>query len=213
MNLASLLTPRQLEVVELMCQGMPTKLISQHLGLSIYTVKEHRAAILQRMDVANVVELVNKVNTLKHSTSPTAEAEAETGATTATLPRLLLVDDDAFYRKLVTSSLQLAGYPCASASCSAELYALLDQDVPDIVLLDLNLDGEDGLDIARDLRTRFSLGIIIVTTRGMVDQRIDGLAVGADAYLVKPLDMRELVAVITNLHLRMSQWKRAHARG
>jgi len=205
LDLASLLTPRQLDVLKLMRRGMPTKLIARELGLSSYTVKEHRTAIFQRLAVGNVVELVNKVNALEfqHTHQPSADA----GPAINPSPMILLVDDDALYREIVSSSLQLAGFHCTSVSCSTELYQVLNREIPDIVLLDLNLDGEDGLDIARELRTRFSFGVIITTTRAMVDQRIAGLAVGADAYMVKPLSMRELVAVITNLHRRRTQWR------
>jgi len=205
LDMDSLLTPRQLDVLKLMKRGMPTKLIARELGLSSYTVKEHRAAIFQRLAVGNVVELVNKVNALEfqHTRQPTADAESAMSAS----PRILLVEDDALYRKIVSSSLQLAGFHCTSVSCSTELYQALNREIPDIVLLDLNLAGEDGLDIARELRTRFSFGVIIITTRAMVDQRIAGLAVGADAYMVKPLSMRELVVVITNLHQRRTQWR------
>jgi DNA-binding response OmpR family regulator len=82
--------------------------------------------------------------------------------------------------------------------------AALTEQAVGIVLLDLNLGAEDGLAIARDLReSQPFLGIIMMTTRGMVEQRIEGLVVGADVYLVKPVDMRELVEVIRNLHRRL----------
>lgn len=206
-NLASLLTPRQLEVLELIRKGMSSRLISQHLGLSIYTVKEHRAAILRKMGATNVVDLINKVNTLRDRRLPLTNAPTEKSSK----PRLIVVDDDTFYRILVTTSLQMAGYDCDSAACSAELYAIMQQQVPDIVLLDLNLENEDGLDIAKALRSQQSVGIIMVTTRSMIDQRIDGLSSGADAYLAKPPDMRELVAVIKNLYLRMNEWRATRA--
>ena len=81
-----------------------------------------------------------------------------------------------------------------------------------IVLLDLNLGEEDGLDMARALRESYRCGIIMMTTRGMVEQRIDGLAMGADTYLVKPVDMRELVGVIRNLHRRQVEWRYGQTR-
>jgi DNA-binding response OmpR family regulator len=73
----------------------------------------------------------------------------------------------------------------------------------DIILLDLNLKDEDGLEIAKSLRDTGRYGIIMMTTRGTIQQRIDGLATGTDAYLVKPIDIRELVAVIRNMHRRL----------
>lgn len=199
------LTPRQREVLKLMCQGLPTKMISERLFLSAHTVAEYRHVILKRLGVANVVELVNKVNQMK------LEAQlAENPGIRAALeipPELLVVEDDVRYRELVVSGLKEAGFPCRGADCWADMETALAEMPASIVLLDLNLGEEDGLQMARALRESHSCGIIMMTTRGMIEQRIDGLAMGADAYLVKPVDMRELIGVIRNLHRRQVEWR------
>lgn len=196
------LTNRQKEVLDLICQGLPTKLIGARLNLSAHTVAEYRHALLKRFGVANAVELVNQVNRMK--------SEARLGenpellAALDTPPRLLVVEDDVTYRELVVADLKQLGFPCRSADCRAEMEAALAEQPTNIVLLDLNLGKEDGLAIARELRDmRPFLGIIMMTTRGMVEQRIEGLLVGADAYLVKPVDIRELAGVIRNLYRRL----------
>ncbi len=95
------------------------------------------------------------------------------------------------------------GYSVFAARDGSELDACLAAQTIDVVVLDLGLPGEDGIDIARRLRRDTALGIVMLTARGSMDDRIDGLQTGADAYLVKPVDMRELVAVIDSVHRRL----------
>jgi len=201
-NQITKLTTRQKEVLDLMCEGLPTKLISERLSLSPNTVAEYRHALLKRFGVANAVELVNQVNRMKSEARLGENSELRAALNTP--PRLLVVEDDVTYRESVVADLKQLGFPCRSADCRAEMEATLAEQPTNIVLLDLNLGKEDGLAIARELRDmRPFLGIIMMTTRGMVEQRIEGLLVGADAYLVKPIDMGELVAVIRNLYRRL----------
>lgn len=199
------LTPRQREVLKLMCQGLPTKIISERLFLSSHTVAEYRHVILKRMGSANVVELVNKVNQIKSEAQLANNPDLRVALETP--PELLVVEDDLCYRDLVVFSLKEAGFPCRGVGSCAEMEAALTAQSASIVLLDLNLGEEDGLEMASLLRASHRCGIIMMTTRGMVEQRIDGLAMGADAYLVKPVDMRELIGVIRNLHRRQVEWR------
>lgn len=211
MNSLADLTPRQQEVLELMCQGLTIQLMSERLHLSPHTVAEYRHLLMKRMGVANAVELVNLVNQqkqAKHSASLTADLQAALEKP----PELIVVDDDDAYRQIVVSSLLQSGYPCRGADSSQTLTVALQEKPADIVLLDLNLGAEDGLDIAQQLSQDRQIGIIMMTTRGMVEHRIDGLAMGADAYLVKPVDMRELTGVIRNLHRRLTETRLAERR-
>lgn len=193
------LSVRQQHVYELMIQGLPSRLIAEQLGISVNTVKEHRRAILQRMQVDNTVALIHKIQQSGvNSRHPSLADDL------AKSPEVLVVEDDDHYRELVVSSLKLSGLGCRGFACSAELEAALSEQKADVVILDLNLGEEDGLVIAQELReTRPDIGIIMMTVRGMVEQRIEGLLVGADAYLVKPVDIRELAGVIRNLYRRL----------
>jgi DNA-binding NarL/FixJ family response regulator len=196
------LTPRLREVLELMCEGLPTKLIGARLNLSYHTVAEYRHDLLRHFGVSNAVELVNKINHIKSEARIAGSPDLQ--AALASTPELLVVEDDVCYRELVVADLQRMGFPCRGVGSRAGMEAALAEQAVGIVLLDLNLGTEDGLAIARDLREQQPLlGIIMMTTRGMVDQRIEGLVVGADVYLVKPVDMRELVEVTRNLHRRL----------
>jgi len=199
------LTPRQREVLDLMCQGLPVRVMAERLHLSPHTVAEYRKVIFKRMGVTNLVELVNAINA--QNSEQQLNEQPDLKAALETPPNLLVVEDDLGYRALVVTSLIELGFPCRGVGCRREVEAALAEEPANIVILDLNLGNEDGLVIAEWLRHSGRYGIIMMTTRGSVQNRIDGLAMGTDAYLVKPIDMRELVAVIRNLHRRSVQWQ------
>ena len=108
-----------------------------------------------------------------------------------------VVDDEIEVTRLLASYLQGRGYRVTQLHRGAELMALLQDDPPAIVLLDLGLGGEDGLAVARQLRERSRCGLIIVTGRGDAVDKVVGLEIGADDYVTKPFDLRELLARMT----------------
>ena len=114
------------------------------------------------------------------------------------------MEDDDPSRSLVVSGLQMAGFGARGVASGAAMWTALSESGANIAVLDLNLGDENGLDLARALRkTHPMMGIVMMTTRGMVEDRIEGLLHGADAYLVKPVDIRELAGVIRNLYRRL----------
>jgi two-component system phosphate regulon response regulator OmpR len=108
--------------------------------------------------------------------------------------RILIVDDDRDIRESMGEYLQGHGYEVALAEGGEAMRKALEAALPDVVLLDLNMPGEDGLSLARWLRAHHEVGIIMVTGAGEVVDRVVGLEVGADDYLAKPFDPRELRA-------------------
>jgi two-component system phosphate regulon response regulator OmpR len=108
--------------------------------------------------------------------------------------RILIVDDDRDIRESMGEYLQGHGYEVALADGGEAMRKALEAVLPDVVLLDLNMPGEDGLSLARWLRATHEVGIIMVTGAGEVVDRVVGLEVGADDYLAKPFDPRELRA-------------------
>ena len=94
-------------------------------------------------------------------------------------------------------------YTVYAARDGRELDDCLARHAVDVLVLDLGLPGEDGIEIARRVRRQTVPGIVMLTARGALHERIKGLQTGADAYLVKPVDMRELVAVIDSVHRRL----------
>jgi two-component system phosphate regulon response regulator OmpR len=124
--------------------------------------------------------------------------------------RVLIVDDDRAVRDMLAEYLTTHGYEVAQADGGAAMRAELERGVPDAVLLDIGLPGEDGLSLARYLRERYDLGIIMVTGAGEVVDRIVGLEMGADDYVAKPFDPRELRARLKSV-LRRVQARSAPA--
>jgi two-component system OmpR family response regulator len=117
---------------------------------------------------------------------------------------LLIVDDDAEIRALLSEYLERNGYRVSTAADGKAMWAALDAKKPDLVVLDLMMPGEDGLTLCRNLRARSSVPIIMLTARGEETDRIVGLEMGADDYLAKPFNPRELVARVKSV-LRRSR--------
>lgn len=109
--------------------------------------------------------------------------------------RILLVDDDVRLSGLLFRFLGEQGFDVKVAGNGRDMYRLLDGDKFDLLILDINLPGDDGLVLCRQLRQRGSrIPIIMLTARGEDADRINGLELGADDYLTKPFNPRELVA-------------------
>ena len=116
---------------------------------------------------------------------------------------LAVVDDEVEITQLVANYLKGHGYRISQLHDSASLFELMAADPPLLVLLDLGLGDEDGLAIARKLREHHRCGLVIVTGRSDPIDRIVGLEVGADDYVTKPFDLRELLARIKALQRRL----------
>jgi two-component system phosphate regulon response regulator OmpR len=120
-----------------------------------------------------------------------------------TATRLLIVDDDPGVRRMLVEYLGGHGFEVGEADSGRAMREQIALAVPDLVLLDLGLPGEDGLSLARWLRARHHCGIVMVTgSAGTVD-RIVGLEVGADDYIGKPFEPRELLARIKSVLRRL----------
>ena len=109
---------------------------------------------------------------------------------------IAVLDDDAQITRLLDGYLRSQGYRVTETHAGPALLHLMTADTPDLVLLDLGLPGEDGFSIARQLREHWHCGLIIITGRGDAIDKVVGLEVGADDYVTKPFDLRELLARI-----------------
>src|ERR1700738_1694931 len=110
------------------------------------------------------------------------------------VPHLLIVDDDEDILSLLTTFFRKHSYTVTVAGDGSAMFAALDEHSIDLVILDLMLRGEDGLNLCRRLRGTSPVPIIMLTAMADHTDRVVGLEVGADDYLTKPFDQRELLA-------------------
>lgn len=118
---------------------------------------------------------------------------------------ILVVDDEAVTRTMVSAYFEKQGYHVSQAADGKEMHQIMNEQHVDLVLLDINLPGEDGLMLTRQLRSKSDVGIILATARTDSIDRIVGLEMGADDYCTKPLELRELLVRVRNLLWRISK--------
>ena len=114
-------------------------------------------------------------------------------------PHVIALDDDADIRRLVAEYLEQNDFRVTTVASGAELSAAMARELVDLVILDLRLPGEDGMQIARKLREESAIPILMLTGRAEEADRVMGLELGADDYLTKPFSSRELLARIRAL--------------
>ena len=102
------------------------------------------------------------------------------------------------------------GYKMSAVNSGEEMRLFLNNDTPDIIILDLILPDADGLDLAREIRSQTNIAIIMVTARGETVEKIVGLETGADDYIVKPFDNRELLARVRSISRRLKSKELPH---
>ncbi|PKL96120.1 MAG: two-component system response regulator TorR [Betaproteobacteria bacterium HGW-Betaproteobacteria-13] len=117
---------------------------------------------------------------------------------------VIVVEDDEITRIKISAYFEKAGYRVSQAASAKDMRAVMAVDPADVVLLDINLPGEDGLSLTRELRHESNLGIVLVTGRTDAIDRVVGLEMGADDYVTKPFEPRELLARVKNLLWRMA---------
>lgn len=117
---------------------------------------------------------------------------------------LAVLDDEVDITLLLANYLQGHGFRVTQVHDGRSLMTLMEKDPADLVLLDLGLPGEDGFAIARHVRERWRCGLVIVTGRGDAVDKVVGLEVGADDYVTKPFDLRELVARVKAVLRRLA---------
>ncbi len=112
---------------------------------------------------------------------------------------ILVVDDEAEIRTMIRRYLERHAYRVSTAGSGQAMRTVLAKEAVDLVILDLVLPGEDGLALARSLRETSKIGIVILTSKDELVDRIVGLEMGADDYLPKPFELRELLARVRSV--------------
>ncbi|HTI96368.1 MAG TPA: response regulator [Rudaea sp.] len=136
--------------------------------------------------------------------------ELNAGTDQVLQPHLLIVDDDPEIRALILRYFGGHGFRVSAASDGVAMRMTIAQQAVDVILLDLGLSGEDGLELTRYLRAHWTGAIVIVTGRGEPVDKVVGLELGADDYVAKPFDLRELLARVRSVLRRIST---AQSRG
>ena len=125
-------------------------------------------------------------------------------------PHIIIVDDEAPAREMVGDYLKMHGFNVTLCDGGKSLRGAIESSVPDLVVLDLNMPEEDGLSIIRDLKSRINVPVIMLTATASPIDRVVGLELGADDYVAKPCELRELMARIRSV-LRRSTAAKAPA--
>lgn len=120
-------------------------------------------------------------------------------------PHILVVDDDARLRKLLHRFLTEQGYMVTTAADAAKARAHLTSLEFDLLIIDVMMPGEDGIALTRSLREAGSIPILLLTAKGETEDRIEGLEAGADDYLVKSFEPRELLLRVNNILRRVER--------
>jgi len=116
---------------------------------------------------------------------------------------IVIVEDDRTTRMRLAAYLRTQGYRVTEAEDATAMQDVINSDPPELLLVDINLDGKDGLTITREQRAISKVGIILLTARDDQVDKIVGLEMGADDYVTKPFDKRELAARVKNLLARI----------
>lgn len=114
-------------------------------------------------------------------------------------PHVLVVDDDDRIRTLLSRFLSTNGYRVSTADTALEARARLSGLVFDLIILDVMMPGESGIEFARDLRKTSAVPILMLTARAEIEDRLAGLSTGVDDYLTKPFDPRELLLRVSSI--------------
>ena len=127
-------------------------------------------------------------------------------STTAVSGKILIIDDDEKLNRLLTDYLSKMGFTVLTTTLPSAGLEKLEEETPDLVILDVMLPEMDGFEVCRTIRQSSSVPVVMLTARGEVMDRVVGLEIGADDYLPKPFEPRELVARIQAI-LRRIQTK------
>ncbi|MBZ9709399.1 response regulator transcription factor [Mesorhizobium sp. ESP7-2] len=129
----------------------------------------------------------------------------ESGSESIVRARIVIVEDEPDLRDAVAEYLGAAGYDVATAETAAAARSLIETQPFHLAILDIAMPGEDGLSLGRWLRSKMPIGIIYATAAGTALDRIVGLELGADDYIVKPYELREVLARVRSVLRRVPQ--------
>lgn len=121
--------------------------------------------------------------------------------------KILIVEDEVVTRQTLTRLFQQEGYEVFDAADGLQMERIMSQQTVDIVIMDVNLPGKNGIELAETLRERDNIGLVFLTGRDSEDDRLLALEIGADDYLIKPYNPKELIIRVRNLYRRIEALK------
>jgi DNA-binding response OmpR family regulator len=136
---------------------------------------------------------------------------ADSGGENSLRARIVIVEDEPDLRDAVAEYLGVNGYDVTTAETAAAMRQLAETEAFDLAILDIAMPGEDGLSLGRWLRSKMPIGIIYATAAGTAIDRIVGLEIGADDYMVKPYELRELLARVRSVLRRVPRLSEPNA--
>lgn len=126
--------------------------------------------------------------------------------------RILIIDDDTELNELLSDFLSKHNFEVLTATHSEEGLALFNKENPHLIVLDVMLPGKSGFEICKEIRETSKVPIIMLSARGAIDDKLTGLDLGADDYMPKPYEPRELVARIQSVLRRVENFKQADGK-
>ena len=120
--------------------------------------------------------------------------------------KILIVEDDNYINNMIKDALEMAGYECIQAFSGTEGLLLL-KESPELVILDLMLPGKNGEEVIKQIKTECDIPVIVVSAKDSVDSKIELLRLGADDYLTKPFDIKELEV---RVEVRLRRYRESH---
>jgi len=202
-----LLSSKQREVCRLIITGATNPQIATTLGVSVNTVKAHRAEIFRRLECCSILQLVRRLDLLAELpvVKPCTHDLALAFAVAHTPLSVLVMDDDNAQRDALIAGLEALGHTAAGMHSRDDLIGSIAACNPDIVLFNIDHGAAlwNGISSALRQRIAHECGIVMVGRRGGRDSHIQNLRSGADASLNEPLDLEELDAVMQNIKRRL----------
>ncbi len=123
--------------------------------------------------------------------------------------KILIVEDDNYINNMIKDALEIAGYDCIQAFSGTEGLLLM-KEAPELVILDLMLPGKNGEEVIKQIKSEGDTPVIVVSAKDSVDSKIELLRLGADDYLTKPFDIKELEV---RVEVRLRRYREAHNGG
>lgn len=186
-----------LRVAEVMTRDVVACGLADRADDLLAIMTETRCRHIPVVDEGHVVGLVSIGDLVKARLNPAGPAALIPD--TVSGPLVVAVDDDVTTRAIISGMLNKSGFTVTACANGAEMWAALERDRPRVVLLDIEMPGDDGLCLTEALRARYGFGISIVMLSSRDDDSAKAVAyaVGADDYLTKPCDWQQLVGVVS----------------